>query len=269
MSKPALDGIRRIQNEFKDAVASGMAYDWMKQRPLKKKSNSTDIILGPLASNLRDWHFSFVGSGQLYESGVYHGRILLPNDYPSSPPRIQLWTPSGRFVPFREICLSASAYHPESWTPRWTIIGLIQALRAHMSTQPQEIGAVFDASYDEIINYTEESRSWRQSWREKGSSSGNWFVVTVDHALLLEQGVLKPKAIPLDNNNGADKEKTDIDTNTTTTTPSSGNLTADDNNESDDSPMIQKAQKKSKASRKKKKTTNTSKSEVSTPAAEL
>ena len=168
----------------------GICYDWVKGRLITSattKRNSADvqlICIGPLATNLRHWHFSFRGvKNSLYESGIYHGVIVLPKDYPATPPRVQLWTPSGRFKPFVDICLSASAYHPESWTPRWTVLSLVHALRLHMLTNPQEIGGITSTA-QEILEYARQSLTWRVSW-VTGKRR-----ITVDHAKLLEQGVL-------------------------------------------------------------------------------
>ena len=35
------------------------------------------------------------------------------------PPNIIFLTPNGRFATNQKICLSISAYHPESWNPAW------------------------------------------------------------------------------------------------------------------------------------------------------
>ncbi|KAL3939246.1 MAG: hypothetical protein SGBAC_005996 [Bacillariaceae sp.] len=167
----------------------GICYDWVKQKLVKKKKGATVnqeyrklICVGPLVSNLRHWHFSFRGCG-IYENGIYHGRILLPKDYPASPPRVQLWTPSGRFVPQHDICLSASSYHPEAWTPRWTVLSLIQALRLHMLTNPQEIGGKL-SSHDETLDYAVESINW---WAKFNAGK---HTIVIKHELLLRQGVL-------------------------------------------------------------------------------
>ena len=144
---------------------------------------SHHICIGPLATNLRHWHFSFVGCG-VFENGIYHGRILLPKDYPATPPRISLWTPSGRFTPYFDICLSASSYHPESWTPRWTVLSLVQALRLHMLTNPQEIGGIV-STREEILEYAKKSLSWKKSWKASPK-----MIISVDHELILQQGIL-------------------------------------------------------------------------------
>ena len=181
--------LRRIKTEYKNAVQMGICYDWVKQRPVQSAKVVSDgeeshhICLGPLATNLRHWHFSFVGCG-VFENGVYHGRILLPKDYPATPPRISLWTPSGRFIPYHDICLSASSYHPESWTPRWTVLSLVQALRLHMLTNPQEIGGIV-STREEILEYAKKSLSWKKSWKVNPK-----MIISVDHELILQQGIL-------------------------------------------------------------------------------
>ena len=181
--------LRRIKKEYYDAVSMGICYDWAKQKLVKPKEAATTnqeyqklICLGPLVSNLRHWHFSFRGCG-IYEKGIYHGRIILPKDYPATPPRVQLWTPSGRFVPQHDICLSDSSYHPESWTPRWTVLSLVQALRLHMLTNPQEIGGKL-SSREETEEYARESLTW---WARFGAGKK---MIEINHALLLRQEVL-------------------------------------------------------------------------------
>lgn len=67
-----------------------------------------------------DWHFTLRGPRDTeFEGGMYHGRILLPADYPFKPPNIMLLTPNGRFEVRKKICLSISAHHPEEWQPAW------------------------------------------------------------------------------------------------------------------------------------------------------
>lgn len=190
VSSSASASLRRIKKEYKDAVQMGICYDWVKGRLITSATTRRDsaelqlITLGPLATNLRHWHFSFRGvKNSLYESGIYHGRILLPKDYPSSPPRVQMMTPSGRFKTFADICLSASAFHPESWTPRWTILSLVQALRLHMLTNPQEIGGIV-RSADDILEYARRSLSWHCVWDAGGTK------IEVNHTRLIEQDAL-------------------------------------------------------------------------------
>lgn len=49
----------------------------------------------PLEDNLFEWHFTVRGpSGTDFDGGVYHGRIILPPEYPMKPPNIILLTVS-------------------------------------------------------------------------------------------------------------------------------------------------------------------------------
>uniref|UniRef100_A0A1I8FGD5 UBIQUITIN_CONJUGAT_2 domain-containing protein n=1 Tax=Macrostomum lignano TaxID=282301 RepID=A0A1I8FGD5_9PLAT len=83
----------------------------------------------PLEDNLFEWHFTIRGPG-----GVYHGRVLIPGDYPMKPPNIILLTPNGRFEINKKICLSISGYHPETWRPAWSIRTALLALVGFMPT---------------------------------------------------------------------------------------------------------------------------------------
>jgi ubiquitin-conjugating enzyme E2 J1 len=83
--------------------------------------------------DLREWHFTLRGAPDSeFAGGLYHGRIQLPADYPLSPPSFYFITPSGRFETGVKICLSMSAFHPESWSPTWSIRTMLEALAAFM-----------------------------------------------------------------------------------------------------------------------------------------
>ncbi|KAJ0173530.1 hypothetical protein K1T71_010679 [Dendrolimus kikuchii] len=89
----------------------------------------------PLEDNLFEWHFTVQGpKGTEFEGGIYHGRILLPKEYPMHPPHIILLTPNGRFEVNKKICLSISGHHPETWQPSWSIRTALLALIAFMPT---------------------------------------------------------------------------------------------------------------------------------------
>jgi len=170
--------VLRLKREYKDSVSMGIAYDWIKGQQIftKRKRNHSKnfgdshdiedcyIRLGPLGQNLLVWHFSIQGPpNSPYAKGLYHGRILLPKDYPLSPPRIQLVTPNGRFIPLVDICLSASSYHPETWSPQWTILALVQSLRLHFLTEANEIGGIASCSRTEKERLASLSQIWK--WR--------------------------------------------------------------------------------------------------------
>ncbi len=97
--------------------------------------------------NIFEWHFTVRGPPDTpFEGGIYHGRILLPPEYPFKPPNFVFMTVSsftstpcssqraqlvyacmhyqenGRFEVGTKICLSISAHHPEHWQPSWSSI---------------------------------------------------------------------------------------------------------------------------------------------------
>lgn len=100
----------------------------------------------PLEDNLFEWHFTVRGPpGTEFENGIYHGRIILPKEYPMKPPDIILLTPNGRFETNKKICLSISGHHPESWQPSWSIRTALLALIAFMPTKTT--GAIGSLDY--------------------------------------------------------------------------------------------------------------------------
>lgn len=83
------------------------------------KDPSDQYHAAPLEDNLFEWHFTIRGPVDTdFAGGVYHGRILLPPDYPFRPPDIIFLTPNGRFKVGVKICLTISSYHPEHWQVR-------------------------------------------------------------------------------------------------------------------------------------------------------
>ena len=199
------DGPRRLQREWKDAVEQGIAFDWDKQRPFVHNKNDTPetptsqqqhMYIGPLSkNNLYVWHFTVQGvPGTVYEHGLYHGRIVLPSNYPAQPPRsVQLWTPSGRFVPYQNICLAtASHYHPESWEPAvWSVRTLVEALRHHMVTNDaHEIGGML-ASHEERQRLAHQSRHFQTILCHPNKRTGKRRTTTIDHERMLRKGYFR------------------------------------------------------------------------------
>ncbi len=46
-----------------------------------------NVLVVPDSDNPFEWHFCIFGLASCdYEGGVYHGKILYPQDYPSKPP---------------------------------------------------------------------------------------------------------------------------------------------------------------------------------------
>ena len=110
--------VKRIMRESKDMIANP----------------ANGIIAHPL-ENVFIWHFTIAGVSETeFEGGRYHGKIILPSEYPFKPPDIMMLTKSGRFEIGRKICLNFSGFHPEQWQPSWTIRTMLVALRAFMVT---------------------------------------------------------------------------------------------------------------------------------------
>ena len=116
----------------------------------------------PLETNLFEWHFTIAGPPSTpYADGIYHGRIILPATYPLRPPSFRFLTPSGRFEVNREICLSISGHHEESWQPAWGIRTALCAIRAFMSGEAKGQVGGLDMSEEGRKRLARESRGWR------------------------------------------------------------------------------------------------------------
>ncbi|KAF2452208.1 UBC-like protein [Karstenula rhodostoma CBS 690.94] len=98
---------------------------------------SPDFTAAPLDANLFEWHFTLRGppAPSPYAAGIYHGRIVLPATYPLKPPNFRFLTPTGRFEVNREICLSISGHHEETWQPAWGIRTALVAIRSFMDSE--------------------------------------------------------------------------------------------------------------------------------------
>lgn len=105
-------------------------------REAKELHESTEEYYAqPLDDNLFEWHFTVRGPVDTeFDGGVYHGRIILPADYPMKPPNIIFLTANGRFETNKKICLSISGHHPETWQPSWSIRTALLAIIGFMPT---------------------------------------------------------------------------------------------------------------------------------------
>ncbi|XP_054674894.1 ubiquitin-conjugating enzyme E2 J1 isoform X2 [Grus americana] len=100
----------------------------------------------PLEDNLFEWHFTVRGPPDSdFDGGIYHGRIVLPHEYPMKPPSIILLTANGRFEVGKKICLSISGHHPETWQPSWSIRTALLAIIGFMPTKGE--GAIGSLDY--------------------------------------------------------------------------------------------------------------------------
>ncbi|PSC75073.1 ubiquitin-conjugating enzyme E2 32 [Micractinium conductrix] len=100
-----------------------------------QRDDDPNLLAEALEENIFEWHFVIRGAWDSeFEGGIYHGRILMPAEYPFKPPAFMMLTPSGRFETGIKICLSISSHHPESWQPSWSVRSALVALIAFMQT---------------------------------------------------------------------------------------------------------------------------------------
>lgn len=122
---------------------------------------SDQYYAAPLENDMFEWHFTIRGAeGTDFEGGIYHGRILLPPEYPYKPPHIMFLTPSGRFETNTKICLSFSAYHPELWQPAWGIRLILEALISFLPTPGDGAIGALDYTPEERRKLAKQSQSF-------------------------------------------------------------------------------------------------------------
>lgn len=115
----------------------------------------------PVEDNLFEWHFTVRGPPDSdFDGGVYHGRIILPPEYPMKPPSIILLNPNGRFEVNKKICLSISGHHPESWQPSWSIRTALLALIGFMPSHGGGAIGSLDYSAEERKALSKQSKTW-------------------------------------------------------------------------------------------------------------
>lgn len=134
------------------------------------KNPSPYFTAAPISdTNLHDWHFTLAGppSPSPYAQGLYHGRITFPATYPLRPPSFRFLTPSGRFEVNREICLSISGHHEETWQPAWGVRTALLGIRSEIfgSESQGQVGGM-EGSEELRREYARLSLGW--SCRECG-----------------------------------------------------------------------------------------------------
>ncbi|KAJ5677908.1 uncharacterized protein N7477_003541 [Penicillium maclennaniae] len=128
------------------------------------KNPSPYFTAGPVdESNLHDWHFTLAGppTPSPYAGGFYHGRITFPATYPLRPPAFRFLTPSARFEVNREICLSISGHHEETWQPAWGVRTALLAIRSEIfgSESKGQVGGM-EGSETLRKEYARLSKQW-------------------------------------------------------------------------------------------------------------
>ncbi|CAG9467528.1 unnamed protein product [Pedinophyceae sp. YPF-701] len=92
---------------------------------------------------ITEWHFLLQGAPDTdYEGGLYYGKLLFPDTYPQAGPAVRMLTPSGRFDPGKDICMSMTNFHPESWNPMWRVSSILAGLQSFMVEEVITTGGV-------------------------------------------------------------------------------------------------------------------------------
>ena len=126
------------------------------------RNPSRQYSAAPLEDNLFEWHFTLRGpQGSDFQGGLYHGRILLPPQWPMKPPSIMFLNASGRFEVGKKVCLSATSFHPEHWQPAWGIRTILEALVAFFPTPADGALGALQWRPDERRKLALESQTWR------------------------------------------------------------------------------------------------------------
>mmetsp|Transcript_44545 Transcript_44545/g.109366 ORF Transcript_44545/g.109366 Transcript_44545/m.109366 type:complete len:204 (-) Transcript_44545:35-646(-) len=125
--KPTPECVKRLARETKEVA----------------RSPPDNILACPSEDNLLVWHYVLLGpEDSPYDGGVYHGQLVFPHDYPHAPPAIYMSTPSGRFEIDTKLCLSMSDFHPESWSPAWSVSSILVGLLSFMLESEITAGSI-------------------------------------------------------------------------------------------------------------------------------
>uniref|UniRef100_A0A0G4HW07 UBC core domain-containing protein n=1 Tax=Chromera velia CCMP2878 TaxID=1169474 RepID=A0A0G4HW07_9ALVE len=111
-----------------------------------QKTPNPQVKVRPDPKSVFSWHYVLhdLPEDTPFSGGVYHGKLVFPENYPFAPPSIMMITPNGRFDINKRLCLSMSDFHPESWNPSWRIESILQGLLSFMldPQEPRTTGAV-------------------------------------------------------------------------------------------------------------------------------
>jgi len=126
------------------------------------KTKSTLFVADPLEDNIFEWHFTMRAPKNTdFEGGVYHGKIILPSEYPLKPPDIIFLTPNGRFEVGKKICLTISSHHAETWRPSWSVRTVILAIIGFFPTRGDGAIASLDWPKQERVRLAKDSLAWK------------------------------------------------------------------------------------------------------------
>jgi len=93
------------------------------------KDPSPLFSAAPFPDNILRWCIVFNGPPDTpYHDGRYLCEMTFPPNYPFEPPTVVMQTPNGRFRVGVPICLSNNSFHPENWSPLWSLSTIVTGL---------------------------------------------------------------------------------------------------------------------------------------------
>jgi len=114
-----------------------------------QRHGNKQVVVRPSDKNMLEWHFVLLELPEdtVYAGGVYHGKLLFPEQYPHAPPSLIMITPSGRLEVKKRLCLSMTDFHPESWNPAWSIESMLVGVISFMIDEkdPGSFGALHES----------------------------------------------------------------------------------------------------------------------------
>lgn len=160
--------IKRLLRELKELIADTNHTSDARQLFEGTSTSDGDVpylySVTPLEDNFFDWHFTIKGPDDSpFATGVYHGRIEFPPDYPFSPPNFMFLTPNGRFDTRVKICLSVTTFHKEAWQPVWGVRTMLLAIREHFRVEDKGAIGYVGLSEEDRRKLAEASRKYQCS----------------------------------------------------------------------------------------------------------
>jgi ubiquitin-protein ligase len=126
----------------------------------KEKFKFPNLILRPCDDNILIWYFLVHGLiDTSYDTGVYFGKVVLPHNYPLSPPDFYFITPNGRFETNKKICTTFSSYHKDEYTSTWNVLTMMEGMISLMTEDKEGIGALRQSD-TERKRLAENSMEW-------------------------------------------------------------------------------------------------------------
>jgi len=121
--------IKRLQNELKD---------------FNSPEYNNYIVITP-QDNPLEWHFTMKGGkGTDHEEGIYHGKIVFPENYQnSSPPGIFFFNESGRFQIGTRLCIWLVTHDShDKWDPNNHICSYLMGLYSFFESSDNHNGRI-------------------------------------------------------------------------------------------------------------------------------